>query len=58
MGRNYHQLFNHFVWRTKDSEPLLADEIRERVHGAVWKKCEELGCLPVANRTESVETAI
>ena len=48
MGRNYYQLFCHFVWRTKDSEPLLADEIRERVHGVVWKKCEELGCLPVA----------
>ena len=48
VGRNYHQIFNHFVWRVKESEPLLTDDIRERVHQAIWEKCKELGCPPIA----------
>jgi REP element-mobilizing transposase RayT len=34
----------HFVWGTKDRQPLLTEEIRGPVHAAIVKKCRELGC--------------
>ena len=32
MGNSYHALFNHFVWSTKNREPLINRDLRERLY--------------------------
>ncbi len=48
MGRNYAEIYIHFVWTTKNRGPWLTEDIRDDVHAAIFKKCQEIGCPPIA----------
>ena len=39
----FHQLVYHFVWATKNREPLLTAAVEERLFPYVAGKCKELG---------------
>ena len=44
MPHSYYELHYHIVWATRDREPRLVPEIRDRVYACIRRKCEELGC--------------
>ncbi|MCA9446467.1 MAG: IS200/IS605 family transposase [Candidatus Omnitrophica bacterium] len=48
MGRNYTEVYMHFVWATKNREPWLTERIRKDVHAVIFEKCKQLECLPIA----------
>ena len=40
---SYWRLFYHFVWATKDREPLIAAQIEVSLHKVIVAKAQELG---------------
>lgn len=40
---NYTELYYHFVWATKNRQPLISFEVAMHLHGFVRSKCTELG---------------
>ena len=40
---SYWRLFYHFVWTTREREPLIVREWEKRLHGAIRAKAEHLG---------------
>ena len=42
----------HLVWSTKHREPLIADEIRERLHGYILGVLENLDCPSIETNSE------
>lgn len=43
MADVYSSIFYHFIWTTKNREPLLSAEIEALVFAKIRRKCEELG---------------
>jgi len=49
----YHWLIYHFVWGTKNREPLITPMVEERLYPYIGYKCKELGyVLYAVNGTE------
>jgi putative transposase len=45
MARTYTELFYHFVWSTKNREPLITPELELLLYGQIHAKCKELGVI-------------
>jgi putative transposase len=49
----FHQLFYHFVWSTRNREPLITPTVEARLFPYIGAKCKELGYMLYAvNGTE------
>ena len=44
MAHSYYELHYHLVWATKQREPTILADIRDRLYACVQCKCEELKC--------------
>ncbi len=53
MSYVFASIYFHFVWRTKDSLPLITSELEGELFKVIGAKCKELGCVVFAlNGTE------
>jgi putative transposase len=48
MADGYYRLFYHFVWTTRDREPLLAGDIEQFAYALMRQKCRENNCVLAA----------
>lgn len=48
MASNYTQLYYHFVWATRDRQPLITPPIESDLHTCIRRKCEDLRVLVLA----------
>jgi len=48
MAEGYFRLFYHFVWATRDREPLLVGEIEQFAYSLIRQKCHENYCVLAA----------
>jgi len=42
MADRYTQLYYHFVWSTRDRQPLITVELEPHLHRYIRHKCQEL----------------
>jgi putative transposase len=43
-GRTYKSVYYHIVFRTKNREPYLRDDLRKTVYQNIWEQCKKLEC--------------
>lgn len=48
MADGYYRLFYHFVWGTRDKEPLLVGDIEQFAYALIRQKCRENQCILAA----------
>jgi REP element-mobilizing transposase RayT len=42
MANRYTQIYYHFIWSTRDRQPLITNEAEEPLHRYIQHKCHEL----------------
>lgn len=60
MRRSYYEIYLHFVWRTKNSEPYLTSEVEREVCNIIQAKCKKfnINLLAVGNTEDHIHMVV
>lgn len=60
MRRSYYEIYLHFVWRTKKSEPYLSSLVEREVYNIIQAKCKkfDIDLLAVGNMEDHIHMVV